>query len=136
MNDLLSLCTELFLRFLKIGAFSFGGGYASLTLLREEAVTAAGWLTDADFTGLCAFAEITPGPVGLNAATFTGWQTGGLWGALAATLGFLLPSVCIVCLLSGLFTKYGGHPLLRQVLVSLRPVICAMVAYAAVSVFL
>ena len=136
MSKLIAVCTELFLRFLKIGAFSFGGGYASITLIREEAVTAAGWLTDADFTGLCALAEITPGPVGLNAASFTGWQTAGFWGALAATLGFLLPSACIVCLLAALFKKYGSHPLLRQVLDSLRPVICAMVTYAAVSIFL
>lgn len=136
MNELLSLCTELFLRFLKIGTFSFGGGYASLALIREEAVSTAGWLTDADFAGLCAIAEITPGPIALNAASFTGWQTAGLAGALSATLGVLLPSVCIVSLLAALLTKYGSHPLLHQILVSLRPVICAMVAYAAISTFL
>ena len=136
MNRLFDLCGELFLRFLKIGACSFGGGYASIALIREEAVQKTGWLTEADFTGLCAIAEMTPGPVALNAASFTGWQTAGLAGALAATLGCILPSVCIVILLSGLYLRHGNHPLLRNILSSMRPVICAMVVCAAVSMFL
>lgn len=136
MNELLRLCGELFLRFLKIGACSFGGGYASLVLIREEAVIATGWLTDADFTGLCAIAEMTPGPVALNAASFTGWQTAGLAGAITATAGCILPSICIVAVLAKISVRYSSHPLLRQVLSSLRPVICAMVTYAAVSMFL
>ena len=135
MSKLFGLCLELFLRFLKIGACSFGGGYASLTLIREEAVQKTGWLTEADFTGLCTLAEITPGPVTLNAASFTGWQTAGLAGAVSATLGCILPSVCIVALLSVLYLRCGNHPLLQKVLASMRPVICAMVAAAAVSMF-
>lgn len=136
MNAFFGLCGELFLRFLKIGTCSFGGGYASLALIREETVQKTGWLTEADFTGLCAIAEMTPGPVALNAASFTGWQTAGLAGALAATLGCILPSVCIVILLSGLYLRHGNHPLLRNILSSMRPVICAMVVCAAVSMFL
>ena len=136
MSGILSICSELFLRFLKIGACSFGGGYASLALIREEAVQATGWLTDADFTSLCAIAEMTPGPVTLNAASFTGWQTAGLAGAAAATLGCILPSVCIVALLSRLYLRHGNHPLLRSVLSTMRPVICAMVVSAAVGMFL
>ena len=123
MSRLFGLCLELFLRFLKIGACSFGGGYASLTLIREEAVQKTGWLTEADFTGLCTLAEITPGPVTLNAASFTGWQTAGLAGAVSATL------------VSVLYLRCGNHPLLQKVLASMRPVICAMVAAAAVSMF-
>lgn len=136
MNAFFGLCGELFFRFLKIGTCSFGGGYASLALIREETVQKTGWLTEADFTGLCAIAEMTPGPVALNAASFTGWQTAGLAGALAATLGCILPSVCIVTLLSGLYLRHGNHPLLRNILSSMRPVICAMVVCAAVSMFL
>ena len=136
MNRLFWLCGELFLRFLKIGACSFGGGYASLTLIREEAVQKTGWLTESDFTGLCTLAEVTPGPVALNAASFTGWQTAGLAGAFSATLGCVLPSVAIVALLSALYLRWGNHPLLQGILASMRPVICAMVAAAAVSMFL
>lgn len=136
MNAIFALCGELFLRFLKIGACSFGGGYASLTLIREEAVLKTGWLTEADFTGLCAIAEMTPGPVTLNAASFTGWQTAGLAGAVSATLGCILPSVGIVAMLSGLYLRCGSHPLLQSVLTSMRPVICAMVVSAAASMFL
>lgn len=136
MSGILALCGELFLRFLKIGACSFGGGYASLALIREEAVQATGWLTEADFTGLCAIAEMTPGPVTLNAASFTGWQTAGLAGAAAATLGCILPSICIIALLSRIYLRYGNHPLLRSILIGMRPVICAMVVSAAVSMFL
>ena len=135
MNTLLSLCAELFIRFLKIGAFSFGGGYASLTLIREEVVESAGWLTEADFTGLCAIAEITPGPVTLNAASFTGWQTAGLAGAAAATLGCILPSVCLIMLLGKLLIRFDRHPTLQSILSSLRPVICAMVVSAAAAMF-
>lgn len=136
MNTLFHLCVELFLRFLKISACSFGGGYASLTLILEEAVQKTGWLTESDFTGLCTLSEITPGPVTLNAASFTGWQTAGLAGAVSATLGCILPSVCIVTLLSALYLRCGHHPLLQAVLSSIRPVICAMVTSAAVSMFL
>ncbi len=130
------LYLELFIRFLKIGAFSFGGGYASLSLLQAEVVEEAGWLTAADFAGLCAIAEMTPGPVALNAASFTGWQTAGLLGAFFATLGCILPSICLVTLLGLCIRRYGRSPLLQAVLRALRPVVCAMVTYAAISMFL
>ncbi len=132
----MSVYAELFLRFLKIGAFSFGGGYASLSLLQSEVVEEAGWLTSSDFAGLCAIAEMTPGPVSLNAASFTGWQTAGILGAVFATLGCILPSICLVTLLGLCTRRYGETPLLKTVLRALRPVICAMVTYAAISMLL
>ncbi len=129
----MGILTELFFRFLKIGAFSFGGGYASLALLRTEVVEGTGWLTEEDFTSLCAIAEMTPGPVSLNAASFTGWQTAGMAGAMVATLGCILPSVCLVSLLVLFMHRYEKSLVLKKVLLSLRPVICAMVTYAAIT---
>ena len=82
----------LFLSFLKIGAFTFGGGYAMIPLIQKEAVEEKKWITDEDILEIIAIAESTPGPIAINAATFVGWRVCGFWGALSATLGVILPS--------------------------------------------
>ena len=82
----------IFLTFFKIGAFTFGGGYAMIPLIQKEAVEKHGWVTDEDILDIVAIAESTPGPIAINAATFIGYQTRGILGALAATLGVVLPS--------------------------------------------
>ena len=88
MRELLTI----FLTFLKIGAFTFGGGYAMIPLIQKEAVERHGWVTDEDILDIVAIAESTPGPIAINAATFVGHQTRGFAGAVAATLGVGLPS--------------------------------------------
>ena len=88
MRELLTI----FLTFLKIGAFTFGGGYAMIPLIQKEAVERHGWVTDEDILDIVAIAESTPGPIAINAATFVGHQTRGFAGAVAATLGVVLPS--------------------------------------------
>ena len=86
---------ELFLAFLQIGAFSFGGGYAAMPLIQAQVIDKYGWLTISDFTDLITISQMTPGPIAINSATFVGNQIAGIPGAIVATFGCILPS-CIV----------------------------------------
>ena len=83
---------KLFLSFLQIGAFSFGGGYAALPLIQEQVVTLNNWLSLREFTDLITISQMTPGPIAINSATFVGIKIAGIGGALAATFGCILPS--------------------------------------------
>ena len=90
---------QLFLSFVQIGLFSVGGGYSAIPLIQEQTVALHGWLTADEFMNLAIIAEMTPGPIAVNGATFVGLKVAGLPGALAATLGCILPSLVIVSLL-------------------------------------
>ena len=92
--------TELFLTFLKIGAFTFGGGYAMIALLENELVSKKNWITKDEFLDMTAIAESTPGPVAVNAATYIGFRLSGFWGAAAATLAVCLPSFVVIYIIS------------------------------------
>ncbi len=87
---------QLFLTFLKIGGFTFGGGYAMIPLIQKETVDNKGWITDEDILEIIAIAESTPGPIAINSATFVGYRTAGFWGAVCATTGVVLPSFLII----------------------------------------
>ena len=86
----------LFCTFFKIGAFTFGGGYAMIPLIQKEAVEKKGWVTDDDILEIIAIAESTPGPIAINSATFVGYRTCGFWGAVCATFGVVLPSFVVI----------------------------------------
>ena len=90
----------LFLTFFKIGAFTFGGGYAMIPLIQKETVENKGWITDEDILEIIAIAESTPGPIAINSATFVGYRTCGFLGAACATFGVVLPSFCIILAIS------------------------------------
>lgn len=124
---------SLFLAFLQVGALSVGGGYAAMPLIQSLTVEANGWLTPAEFADLVTIAEMTPGPIALNAATFVGMRTVGFGGAIAATLGCVLPSVFIVSILSWLYTRYQSGRVMQSILGTLRPVVAALIASAAVT---
>ncbi len=96
----------LFLTMLKIGLFTFGGGYAMIALLENEFVTKRGWLEQEEFLDVAAIAESTPGPIAINSATYIGYKRGGLMGALVATLGITLPSFCIIYAISLFFDAF------------------------------
>lgn len=96
----------LFFSFLKIGAFTFGGGYAMIALLRREFVEEKKWLSSEEFFDLVAVAESTPGPIAINASTYIGYRAGGLAGSLLATLGVCLPSFVIIYLISLFFDAF------------------------------
>ena len=125
---------QLFLSFLQIGLFSFGGGYASLPLIQEQVVTQHQWLTMSEFTDLITISQMTPGPIAVNSATFVGIKIAGIGGALCATAGCILPSCIIVTLLAKLYFKYRNLTVMSDVLSALRPAVVAMIAAAGVSV--
>ena len=100
------LVPRLFLTFLKIGAFTFGGGYAMIALLESEIIDKHGWLSREEFLDMVAIAESTPGPVAINSATYIGYRLCGVWGAAAATLAVCLPSFAIIYLISLFFDRF------------------------------
>ena len=104
---------KLFLSFLQIGAFSFGGGYAAMPLIQAQVVIKYGWLTMEEFTNLITIAEMTPGPIAVNSATFVGTKIAGVPGALVATMGCILPSCIIVTLIASLYLKYRNLSLMQ-----------------------
>lgn len=123
---------QLFLSFLQIGLFSFGGGYAAMPLIQGQVVTLHEWLTMSEFTDLITISQMTPGPIAVNSATFVGMKIAGIPGAVVATAGCILPSCIIVTILARLYLKYRNLDLLQGVLKSLRPAVVAMIASAGI----
>ena len=127
---------ELFLVYFQIGLFAFGGGYAAMPLIQNLVVEGKGWLTMAEFADLTTIAEMTPGPIAVNSATFVGQKMAGLPGAIICTLGCILPSLFIVLTLAYFYTKYRNLETVKRVLNKLRPAVVAMIAGAALTLFL
>lgn len=127
---------QLFLSFLQIGLFSFGGGYAALPLIQGQVVTAHGWMEMSEFTDLITISQMTPGPIAVNSATFVGIKIAGIPGAIAATLGCILPSCILVTLLARAYVKYKNMAMLQGVLHYLRPAVVAMIASAGISILI
>ncbi len=127
---------ELLLSFMQIGALSIGGGYAAMPLIRSQVVAARGWMTMAEFADLVTIAEMTPGPIALNAATFVGMRVAGLPGALCATLGGVLPSILIVSAMALVYRRYGNLEAVQRVLSGLRPAVVALIASAGLSILM
>ena len=127
---------NLFLSFLQIGLFSIGGGYAALPLIQDQVVNIHGWLTLSEFTDVISIAEMTPGPVAINSATFVCIQIAGIPGAVIATIGCILPSCVIVLLLARLYQKYHSLSLMQGALSGLRPAVVSMIASAGLTILL
>lgn len=127
---------KLFFSFFQVGLFSFGGGYAAVPLIQSQIVEKNGWLTLGQFADLITIAEMTPGPIAVNCATFVGTQLAGLTGAIVCTLGCVTPSFIIVLFLAKLYVKYRNLSAMQGILTGLRPAIVAMIASAAASLLL
>ena len=127
---------ELFWSFLQIGLFSIGGGYAAMPLIQSQAVTQHAWLTMAEFGDLVTIAEMTPGPIAINAATFVGIRVAGFAGAVMATLGCITPSLFIASLLAYVYYKYKGAKGIDSILTCLRPAVVALIAAAGLKILL
>ena len=125
---------QLFLSFLQIGMFSVGGGYAAIPLIQHQVVELHPWLSMAEFTDLVTIAEMTPGPIAINSATFVGIRIAGIPGALVATFGCILPACIIVSLLAFIYYRYKSLPALQCVLSCLRPAVVALIAGAGISI--
>ncbi len=124
---------ELFVSFLYIGLFSIGGGYATMPLIQEQVVDLHHWLTMEEFADVIAISQMTPGPIAINSATFTGIRIAGIPGAAAATLGCILPSLVIVLLLAFLYDRYQGLDIVQGILNGLKPAVIAMIAASGLS---
>lgn len=124
---------ELFLAFFKIGLFSFGGGYAAVPLIQSQIAEKNHWLEMSQFADLITIAEMTPGPIAVNSATFVGQQIAGFPGSVICTLGCVLPSLIIVLLLSWLYMKFRNLNTVQGILTGLRPAIVAMISSAGLS---
>ena len=127
---------ELFWSFFQVGLFSIGGGYAAMPLIQNQVVDIHPWLTMTGFADIMAIAEMTPGPIALNAATFVGIQVAGLPGALIATVGCIFPSCVIVMALAYVYYRFRGLSIVQGVLAGLRPAVIAMIASAGISLLI
>ena len=126
------LYLQSFYTFFKIGLFGFGGGYAMLSMIQGEVVTRYGWLTSQEFTDIVAISQMTPGPIGINSATYVGFTaTGSVWGSIIATLAVVLPSFILMLAISKFFLKYQKHPVVEAVFSGLRPAVVGLLASAA-----
>ncbi len=125
---------ELFWSFFQIGMFSFGGGMAAMPLIQSQVVNGHGWLTITQFTDLITIAQMTPGPIAINAATFVGIRIAGIPGALVATLGCVMPSSILVLILAWLYHKYRDIPIVKGFLSGLRPAVVALIASAGLTI--
>lgn len=124
---------KLFWSFFQIGLFSIGGGYAAMPLIQNQVVAIHGWLTMTQFADIITIAEMTPGPIAINSATFVGTQVAGLPGAIIATIGCVLPSCIIVLTLAWVYYKYRELSVMQGILSGLRPVVVALIAGAGIS---
>lgn len=127
---------KLFLSFFQIGLFSIGGGYAALPLIQNQIVEINGWLTLTEFVDIITIAEMTPGPIAINAATFVGMQTAGIGGAIISTMGCITPSIIIVLTLAFIYYKYRNLYIIQGILKGLRPTVVALIASAGISILL
>ncbi|WP_282920195.1 chromate transporter [Ignavigranum ruoffiae] len=124
------LLIDLFIAFFQIGLLSFGGGMAALPLIQSAIVEGHGWLTIAEFSDLLTMAEMTPGPIAINASTFVGTRLAGPTGAIVATLGCIAPSCIIISALAWFYFRYKDLRLMQGVLSGLRPAVVSLIATA------
>ncbi len=130
---------ELFITFFQIGLFGFGGGYGMLSLIQGEVVHNHAWLTTSEFTNIVAISQMTPGPIGINSATYCGYTAVhnagfGYWmsilGSVTATFALILPSLILMILIAKMFMKYMDTPLVKSVFLGLRPAVVGLLAAA------
>jgi chromate transporter len=123
---------QLFLTYFKIGLFGFGGGYAMLSLIQSEVVEKHEWLTSRQFTDIVAISQMTPGPIGINSATYIGYTvTGNAAGSALATFAVCLPSFIIVLLAVRAYTKFSENQYFKGAFAVLRPVVVGLIASAS-----
>ena len=123
---------SLFWSFFKIGAFTFGGGYAMIPLIEREVIERRGWIKQQDFLDLLTIAQSAPGPIALNTAVFVGYQVGGYVGALASVLGVVLPSFSIILLIAIFFQEFRHNEVVDAAFKGMRPAVVALIVYPVI----
>lgn len=123
---------QLLLVYLKVGLFGFGGGYAMLSLIQNEIVTKHAWLTEQQFTDIIAVSQVTPGPIGINSATYVGYSvTGSVWGSILATVAVCIPSFIMVIAIALAFAKVRHNRWVDAAFTGIRPASVGLIAAAA-----
>ena len=121
---------DLFLTFMKIGAFTFGGGYAMIPLIQREVVEEKKWISESELMDMIAIAESTPGPIAINSATFVGHHVSGFWGAFCATLGVILPSFAIIAAISYVLQQFERLRAVKYAFMGIRAGVLALILKA------
>lgn len=121
---------NMFKTFFKIGAFTFGGGYAMLPMIQKEVVEENQWIDTEEFMDILAIAEVTPGPVAINTSSYVGFKMAGFKGAVVCTLGTVLPSFLIILCIAMFFGHYKDNPIIEKVFLGIRPAVVALILSA------
>lgn len=122
---------QLFISYLKIGFFGFGGGYAMLSLIQNEIVVQNGWLTNSEFTDIVAISQMTPGPIAINSATYIGYTVAGFWGSVVATVAVCLPALTLIILITRFFLRLQSNRYVKAALAGMHTVVIGMIGSAA-----
>ncbi|AEE96100.1 chromate transporter [Mahella australiensis] len=121
----------LFITFFKIGAFTFGGGYAMIPLIEREMVGGKGWINQEDIVDILAVSQSLPGAIAINSATFIGYKIAGMAGAISAALGVILPSVIVITIIASIFVAFKENMIVQKVFAGIRSAVVALIAVAA-----
>ena len=128
---MMGVLLQLFVSYLKIGFFGFGGGYAMLSLIHSEVVVRNQWLTNGEFSDIVAISQMTPGPIAINSATYIGYEVAGVLGSVVATVSVCLPALTIMMLITRFFLRLRDNRYVKGVVMGMRPVVVGMIAAAA-----
>jgi len=135
LKNKISTLFDLFWTFFKIGAFTFGGGYAMISIIQKEAVEKKNWVSDEDILDVVAIAESTPGPIAINSSTFIGYKVMGVWGSAFATLGTVLPSFIIISFIAYFLNKFTSYAVVRYAFAGIRAGVLALIIKAFISMY-
>ena len=126
----MKLLVKLYLAFLKIGTFSFGGGYAMLPFIQKEIVEKNNWISSTEFTDIIGISQMTPGPVAINSATFVGYKISGVIGSIVATLGVITTSFILVVIINRILDKFKEFKMVQAALLGMKTALIALIIYA------
>lgn len=124
----MNMCLDLFLTYAKVGAMTFGGGYAMLPILKREMVDRKGWITEDDLIDCYAIGQCTPGVIAVNAATLIGYQQKGIWGSVCATVGVITPPILIIVCIASIIEAFSSNIYVQHALAGMNVAICAVIA--------
>ncbi len=124
----MNLCLDLFLTYAKVGAMTFGGGYAMLPILKREMVDNKGWITEDELIDCYAIGQCTPGVIAVNAATLIGYRQKGIWGSICATVGVITPPICIILLVASILTAFQDNQYVQHAFAGMNVAISAVIA--------
>lgn len=121
---------EMFITFFKIGAFTFGGGFAMIPIIKEEVVAKKNWIKDEDFIDIISIAQSSPGPIAVNSSIYVGYKIKGFKGAVVAAFGTILPSFMIILLIAKFFSDFNDNSIVEKIFLGIRPAVVALILSA------